>query len=95
MNHETERQQLLWLWTADSNLVSPVIAWTHHDGNDLSLDLADLPYERGVDALGDGWRLIQASPLSTRATSDALVTGVLEYEWLFERVVARPEAQAP
>jgi IS1 family transposase len=95
MDHETERQQLLWLWTADSNLVSGVVAWTYHDGNDLSADLMDVPYERGVDALGDGWRLIQASPLSTRSADDAHATGVLEYEWLFERIVARPEAERP
>ncbi len=48
-----------------------------------------------TDALGDGWRLIQASPLSTRAADDVFATGVLEYEWLFERVVARPEAHGP
>ena len=90
MNPETQRQQVLWLWTADSNLDSRVIAWTFHDGADVAADLPDVPFERGVDALGAGWRLLQASTLRTRPAGDELTTGVLEYEWLFERLSAIP-----
>ena len=43
---------------------------------------------RGVDVLADGWRLIQSSQLVTRPTGDEHAAGVLEYEWLFERIVA-------
>lgn len=89
MNPDRERQQLLWVWTANSNLESQIVAWTFHDGNDPTADLADPPFERGVDALSAGWRLIQASTLRTRSAGDEYTTGVLEYEWLFERIVAR------
>jgi len=88
VDSETQRQQLLWLWTADSNLDSRVVAWTFHDGADLTADIAELPHERGIDALGAGWRLLQASTLRTRASGDEFTTGVLEFEWLFERIVA-------
>lgn len=79
---------MLWLWTADSSLDSNVVAWTFHDGADAGADMVDLPFERGIDALGGGWRLIQSSSLQTRPTGDEFATGVLEYEWLFERIVA-------
>lgn len=87
MNPDHQRQQLLWLWTSDSSLTSRVVAWTFHDGNDLDADLADPPFDRGVDALAAGWRLMQASSLHTRPSGDEFTTGVLEYEWLFERIV--------
>jgi hypothetical protein len=75
------------VWTADSSLTSPIVAWSFHDGRDVDADLAEVPYPRGVDALADGWRLVQASPLTTRPAGDEHRHGVLEYEWLLERVV--------
>jgi hypothetical protein len=90
MNPATQRQQLLWLWTADSNLASRVIAWTFVDGTDLDRDQEHAPYDRGADALADGWRLIQASTLQTRPPGAEFTTGVLEFEWLLERIVDLP-----
>lgn len=89
MNPDIQRQQVMFLWTADSSLLSRVIGWNIHDGNDPDLDHPELPYERGVDALADGWRLIQSSALNTRSSDDVHVAGVLEFEWVFERVVPR------
>lgn len=90
MNPDRQRQQLLWLWTADSNLASAVVGWTFVDGTDLERDLPDPPYHRGTDAVADGWRLIQGSTLHTRPVGDEFATGVLEFEWLLERIVDRP-----
>jgi hypothetical protein len=89
VNPETERQELLFIWTADSSLMSPIIGWSFHDGNDPEADVAELPHTRGVDVLADGWRLIQSSQLVTRPAGDEYVNGVLEFEWLFERIVRR------
>lgn len=86
MNPETQRQEILFLWTADSSLISPVVGWSFHSGNDPERDLSEMPYERGVDAVADGWRLIQTSTLSTRQ-GEPYVAGVLEFEWVFERIV--------
>jgi hypothetical protein len=88
VNPDVERQQVLFLWTADSSLHSRVVGWNLHDGNDPDRDATELPYERGVDALADGWRLIQSSTLHTRS-GDVHVAGVLEFEWLLERIVQR------
>lgn len=90
MNPETHRQQVLWLWTADSGLSSRVVGWTFHDGADLAADLPDIPFDRGIDALAAGWRLVQASTLRTRPSGDEFAIGVLEFEWLFERIVPAP-----
>jgi hypothetical protein len=89
VNPETQRQQLLFVWTADSSLTSRIVGWSFHDGNDPDADAAELPYERGVDVLAEGWRLVQASQLTTRPLGDEQQHGVLEFEWLFERIVAR------
>lgn len=91
MNPETERQEVLFVWTADASLLSPIIGWNFHDGNDPDRDLPDPPAERGVDLLADGWRLMQASPLTTRS-GDLHMAGVLEFEWIFERIVPRASA---
>ena len=87
MNSATERQQLLFVWTQDSSLLSPIVGWSFHDGNDPNADAPDLPHARGVDVLADGWRLIQSSQLLTRPAGDEYAAGVLEFEWLFERIV--------
>jgi hypothetical protein len=91
VNPETERQQLLFVWTDESSLHGRIIGWNFHDGNDPASDQIDLPYERGVDVLADGWRLLQAAQLTTRPAGDEFQHGVLEFEWIFERIVTRFE----
>jgi hypothetical protein len=88
MDPATHRQQVLFLWLEHSNLAGRVVAWSFHDG---AGELADLegapPYASGVAALGDGWRLIQASPVPVRPAGAERVTGRLEHEFVFERLV--------
>ena len=92
MNPETQRQQVLFLWLDDSNLEGRVIAWTFHDGagrdDDLGAD-GTPPYTRGIDALGDGWRLLQVSPLLPPAPGAEHTVSYLKHEFLFERIVER------
>jgi len=88
VNHATERQQVLFVWTENSSLSSRIVGWSFHDGNDPDADLTEMAHVRAVDVLADGWRLIQSSQLLTRPAGDEHAAGVLEYEWLFERVVA-------
>ena len=89
MNCETERQQLLFVWTDESSLHGRIIGWSFFDGNDRAADLTDHDYQRGVDVLADGWRLIQGSQLVNRPAGDEYQHGILEFEWIFERIVAR------
>ena len=53
MNSATERQQLLFVWTQDSSLLSPIVGWSFHDANDPNADAPELPHARGVDVLAD------------------------------------------
>ena len=90
MNPETQRQQVLFLYLEHSNLDGRVIAWTFHDGTGAAADLpGEPPYPNGTAALRDGWRLLQASPVPQRLPGAERVTGRLEHEFVFERIVER------
>lgn len=85
------RQQVLVLYLASSALDTEVVAWAQYDGTGgtrhMSGDAARPPYRTGLDALLDGWRLIQASPLLPHAAGDEFRTGYLKYEFFFEKLV--------
>ena len=78
------KQQVLVLYLSSSALDANVIAWAKYDGTGIDDHMAgdsDEPlYRSGVEALGDGWRLIQASPLTAHAPGDEFRTGYLKYE---------------
>lgn len=90
MDPDTHRQQVLFLYLEHSNLEGRVVGWTFHDGAGRTAELpGEPPYANGVAALGDGWRLIQAAPVPVRLPGAERVTGRLEHEFVFERMVAR------
>ena len=87
----TERQQVLYLWADGSGLDSRVVGWAVYDGTDgrgPHLPDAEPPYERGVDALRDGWMLLQSAQLIPPAPGMEYVNSYLEHEFVFERRVA-------
>ncbi len=91
MDSSTQRQQVLFLYLEHSNLDGRVVAWTFHDGAGVLSDLEESPpYRSGTAALRDGWRLIQASPVPVRLPGAERVTGRLEHEFVFERLVPAP-----
>jgi hypothetical protein len=51
----------------------------------------DPPYATGVDALRDGWRLIQMSPLIAPVPGHERETSFLKHEFVFERMVSAPD----
>lgn len=83
------RQQVLFLWTDESPMDSPVIAWSFHDGSNGTgpeLPAGKPPYDTAALALSDGWFLLQAtSPSSSAATTD---TGEFRFQFVFERTVS-------
>lgn len=90
MDPETQRQQVLFLWLEDSNLEGRVVAWTFHDGSGRAMDIEGTPpYKRGVEALYDGWRLVQVAPLFPAHPGSEHVTAHLKHEFLFERLVPK------
>ena len=81
------RQQILHLWLHAAALDTKVAAWAFYDGTDgghapsaAPLPDDEPPYETGVDALRDGWMLLQApGPLGTTSNAE------LGIEFVFER----------
>lgn len=84
------RQRVLVLYLNSSALDSKVIAWANYDGTGrtrpMAGDQAEPPYATGLQALRDGWRLIQASPLIQHAGGNEYRTGYLKYEFFFEKL---------
>jgi hypothetical protein len=83
------RQQVLMLWLASSSLDSRVLGWSFFDGSDgrgPGLD-GEPPYDSGVAALRDGWRLLQMSPLVPPIPGHERETSFLKHEFVFERLV--------
>ena len=92
-----QRQKVLVLYLQNSALDSKVVSWARYDGTGkhthMPGDDDEPPYRSGLDALRDGWRLIQMSPLVQHAPGAEFVTGYQKYEFLFEQL-AEVEAQA-
>ncbi|MFC7625696.1 hypothetical protein [Microlunatus sp. GCM10028923] len=85
------RQQVLILYLGTSALDSNVIGWTRYDGTGRSKptmgDSDEPPYKTGLDALIDGWRLLQLSQLQAHPTGHEYDVAYLPYEFVFERIV--------
>ncbi len=89
------RQQVMVLYLGSSALDTKVVAWAFYDGTGqkrhMSGDSDEPPYQTGLDALLDGWRLIQASPLISHVSGDEFKTDYLKYEFFFEKMVEHHE----
>lgn len=85
----TARQQVLLLWLASSSLDSRVLGWSFFDGTAGTgpQPEGEPPYDSGVAALRDGWRLLQMSPLIPPTPGHERETSFLKHEFLFERMV--------
>ncbi|MFI6154776.1 hypothetical protein ACIBCA_19035 [Kitasatospora sp. NPDC051170] len=88
------RQQVLVLYLADSRLDSHVVGWTAYDGTGRTEpttgDSDEPPYDSGVEALRDGWRLFQAAQLIPPYPGHEYDVSFLKHEYFFERLVEVP-----
>lgn len=87
----SQRQQVLFLYLATSALDTAVVGWAFHDGASAAPtppveDQPTPPYATGVDALRDGWRLIQVSPLLPPNPGAERQVSYLKHEFVFERM---------
>ncbi len=86
------RQQVLFLYLASSALDAPVVAWSEYGGAGEGptppvVAHPSAPYATGVDALRDGWRLIQASALNPPTLGHERDLSYLKHEFIFEKLV--------
>ena len=84
------RQQVLVLYLASSALDAKVVGWSSYDGTGGTTPTtgdSDLPpYETGLDALKDGWRLFQASQLLPPQAGHEYDVSFLKHEFFFEKL---------
>ena len=84
------RQKLLVLYLGHSGLDAHVVSWAQWDGtgkqDHIPGDQQEPPYPTGLDALRDGWRLIQMSPLQPHPPGGEFTTSYLKYEFVFEKL---------
>ena len=84
------RQKILILYLANSALDSKVVAWTLYDGTGRESraagDSETPPYATGLEALRDGWRVIQISPLMPPYPGVEFSTSFYKHEVIFEQL---------
>lgn len=84
-----QRQQVLFVWLAEPTLSSLVVGWAFHDGTDGRgpQPVGESPYATGLDALRDGWQVIQVSPQITPQPGTEHVNSTLHNEYVLGRIV--------
>jgi hypothetical protein len=96
----TQRQKVLVLYLATSALDSSVKGWSMYDGTgknsfttgdapgDATGQVSTTPYSTGLDALLDGWRVIQFPQLTPPYPGEEYTTSFMKYEFIFEKLEA-------
>ena len=84
------RQKILILYLASSALDDAVRGWTIYDGTGkeghTTGDSDQPPYKTGLDALKDGWRVIQFPQLIPPYPGLEFSTSFQKYEFIFEKL---------
>ena len=84
------RQKVLVLYLGNSALDSTVKGWTLYDGtgrDHYTTGDSDVPpYRTGLDALRDGWRVIQFAQLIPPYPNMEYTTSFQMYEFIFEKL---------
>lgn len=91
------RQQVMVLYLRSSALDGWVVGWSVYDPAGTATgeigEEDEPPYLTGLDALRDGWRLLSMSQLFPPARGLEYSTDQHNFEFVFERLVARRRAQ--
>ena len=84
------RQKILILYLASSALDDSVRGWTIYDGTGREAhttgDSGTPPYKTGLDAIKDGWRVIQFPQLIAPYPGLEFSTSFQKYEFIFEKL---------
>ena len=84
---EESRQMVLYLYSKSTNMRSPVSSWALYDPTveyEPSLPSQDPPYGSVVDALRDGWRIVQF-PISKLYQFSHTDNDYLGFEFILEK----------
>lgn len=84
------RQKVLVLYLHTSALDSAVMGWSEYDGTGKNSyttgDSYEPPYATGLDALLDGWRVIQFPTLIPPYPGEEYSTSFMKYGFVFEKL---------
>jgi len=87
----TVRQQLLFLYLTHPNPSAPTIAWSLFDGTGAvegkSGDADTPPYASVLEAMKDGWRVMQVAQQQPAYPGMEHRTAYLPFEFILERLV--------
>lgn len=88
------RQTLLILYSASPDLASAVVAWSSYDGasavTSQAGDADTPPYPTVLDAMRDGWRVVQLASPSAATPGAEHRPAFLKWEVVLERWGAAP-----
>jgi hypothetical protein len=85
-----KKQKLLYLYLANSAPSSGTIGWSLFDGTgqdepNYQAD-AEAPYGSALEAMRDGWRVIQVPVLSPDLPGQEYKTDYLKFEYILEKM---------
>jgi hypothetical protein len=84
------RQKVMVLYLSTSALDSAVRGWAFYDGTGKKQhttgDSDQPPYKTGLEALQDGWRVIQFPQLIPPYPGVELTTSFQKFEFIFEKL---------
>jgi hypothetical protein len=85
-----QRQKVMVLYLASSALDDKVVSWAVYDGtgreHHTTGDSDTPPYSTGLDALKDGWRVIQFPQLIPPYPGVEFSTSFQRHEFIFEKL---------
>ena len=85
----SEKQSVLYLYSKSTNLRSPLGAWALYDPtvpDDPALPSQDPPYGSVLDAVRDGWRIVQF-PRPELHNFSEVENAYLSFEFILEKIV--------
>ena len=85
----SEKQMILYLYSKSTNLRSPIAGWALYDPtapDEPVLPSQDAPYSSVLDAVGDGWRIVQFPRPELYNFSD-VDNAYLSFEFILEKIV--------
>ena len=86
---KSEKQIILYLYSKSTNLRSPLGAWALYDPtvpDDPVLPSQDPPYASVLDAVRDGWKIVQFPRPELYSFSD-VENAYLNFEFILEKII--------
>ena len=82
-------QDILVLFQTTPALTAPPVAWARYEASkgpihDL-IDASESPYQSALDAMRDGWQVIQMSELKHRSPEEGYELGPLPYQTVLSK----------